>query len=520
MVLNDSGREDAFFLSKTGLFEDENAPCNAPEIAFEKRVLENLDEFTRTPITRDYSRDSSSACDDSSCPGSFPSGRQSSLSSEQLPGFCGLKLGVAVSGGADSVSLLVSVASICRRFSMPLKVCTVNHRIRTNGDSEGDVLFVRRLCQKIRECGCNIELFEKQLGEGEVSALAKNRKCGEEEAARFLRYQAFEEFKTLYSLDFVLLAHNADDNLETILMRFLQGSFSSGIRPVRDFYVRPLITITRKEIEVYLNKKNIPWRTDMTNFNQEYFRNRVRSSLVPFLNQNFEGWGASVLNGAGRYRKDEEHFEAACTELPEPVFRSPEKIAYERNSVSALDDALLSRLFYESFNKLGILSRVPYRRIQEVLAAFRKNNAFEIVMKDVTFGFDLSTVYVKKTENVATESYFFAIIEETGVYNFPFGGLSVEKAAADGKCNLKSEYFRVENVSFPFVVRSVCNSDCIKASDGSERRAKSILSSWHIPAEKRSLVPVVIELKENKNIVRAILGSVLCDDKNWIVGAD
>ena len=507
VLLNDKDREDAFFESKKDILES----LSREEAAFEDIFFEKL----------------------------------MLLSGAGKNSFSHLKFGVAVSGGADSICLLTCLASICRKYSMPLRVCTVNHRIRTNGDSEEDARFVERFCAKLKSLGSDIELFTKNLEEGQVESLSRERKGGEEEAARFLRYQAFEEFQRLYELDYVLLAHNGDDNLETILMRFLQGTFSSGIRPARDFYLRPLIFAGRDEIETYLNLKAVPWRTDSTNFNLDYYRNRVRKSLVPFLNENFDGWKQSLLNGAERYRKTEDFleksFEQAKKKLVRPFYAKEEEkrdvplcsdgnippfshysvnksdfISYDRKSLSSFDDALLSRLFYDMFNQLGLSVRVPYRRIQEVLDAMKKRQTFEIALKEVSFGFDLSSVYVKKPENLATESYFFAIIEKKGEYLFPFGKLEVQEGESEAFVNLKSPSFFLEKVKCPFVIRSVRNSDLLKTSDGRERRAKSILSSWHIPPEKRSLVPVIMEYDEMSWQIKALLGSVV-NCKNWIV---
>lgn len=542
-VHNDEAREEAFFNSDAKLLSSENPDI----IAFEEKILKNLNEL----VTSGKSVTGASRTDESgekvaegaasptgSVGVSFASG---SLSENSF------RLGLAVSGGADSVCLLVCVASLCKKYGLPLKVCTVNHRIRLGGDSEKDALFVSRLCERIKNEGLDIEFYGRTLEEGEVFSLSEKRGCGVEEAARSLRYQVFEDFRERFSLDYVLLAHNQNDNLETILMRFLQGSFSSGIKARRDFYIRPLYSVSRSEIESYLNGKNVPWRTDSTNFDDNYFRNRIRHSLIPLLDEKFPGWKKSVSGGAERLSLDEEHFEGLKnTAFPKALYgagaasdsaSNPSCISYDREEASALDDALLSRLFYDAFPLISPLTRVPFRRIQEVISRLRADNlslshsSFEISMRTLSFGFDLKTVYVKKPENVATDSCFFAIIEKTGFYEFPFGSVSVEalpsalKETCDfcdscdscdvAKVSLGFDGFSVRGVTLPFVLRTARNEDELLTSTGEKRNAKSILSSWHIPSKEREMVPVLIELSEGKENVRALLGGVI-GSKNWI----
>ena len=192
-------------------------------------------------------------------------------------------IGVGVSGGADSICLLVCLANLFKKCpSVSLKVVTVNHNIRSEEESGGDCDFVVSVCNKLNEVyyqnknaiSCEVVSLEK----GKVFDFAKSRGAGIEESARFLRYQIFEDFIEKNHLDCFCLAHNKNDQLETALMRFLQGSSiegSCGIWENRGKFVRPLINCDRKEIEKYLTEQGFEWRTDCTNLDNSYFRNRV-----------------------------------------------------------------------------------------------------------------------------------------------------------------------------------------------------------------------------------------------------
>ena len=196
----------------------------------------------------------------------------------------GSMLGAAVSGGADSVSLLVALCNLCKSYSIPLKIITVNHYIRRESETCGDVEFVKQLCESLKNQEYDVELAVCELQKGQVAALADEKQIGIEAAARELRYKAFENFIAEKKLACLCLAHNKNDQLETLLMRFLQGAGTEargGIPLVRGKYVRPLLGIERAQIEEYLNQKNIAWRNDSTNNDTAYLRNRIRAELVP-----------------------------------------------------------------------------------------------------------------------------------------------------------------------------------------------------------------------------------------------
>ena len=125
-----------------------------------------------------------------------------------------LKIGAAVSGGADSVSLLLSLCSVLKNYSIPLYVITINHNIRQKAETEGDAVFVEHLSRELQEKGFSVNYECVTFEEKQVAELSEVRKGGIEEAARFLRYEAFEKFILDNELDFLCLAHNKNDQLE------------------------------------------------------------------------------------------------------------------------------------------------------------------------------------------------------------------------------------------------------------------------------------------------------------------
>ena len=427
---------------------------------------------------------------------------------------CGIKLsavaasggviGAAVSGGADSVSLIVSLCSLCKQHSIPLKVITVNHYIRQESETCGDVQFVKELCESLGKQGFEVSLEIYELKKGEVAALAEEKGIGIEVAARELRYNAFEKFIGANKLACLCLAHNKNDQLETLLMRFLQGAGTEargGIPQVRGKYVRPLLGIERAQIEEYLNQKNISWRNDSTNADTAFLRNRIRGELVPLLNERFTGWDKAVLTGAEKAADDAE----VLGGRPFPSTSSGQaKLRDHGGSFYSLPRALKIRALLELANNAGCDIRIPYVFLRDVCDSCEcadnyNRRKVEKRFANLCFILDKNGVQVKKCDEVQNEIVFSAIIEKSGFYELPLG-----------------QVFVPDGLEFPVLLRSWQPGDEVLTADGGTKKLADVFSDWHVPVETRQFIPVVQELKTPEQKIVCILGSNL-GYKDWIV---
>ncbi len=436
---------------------------------------------------------------------------------ELLEGECPESLAVAVSGGADSVSLLVSLYNILRAkkfsFHSALSAVTVDHSIRPEAETAGDAAFVKDLCASL-----GIKCIEKKLPRGFVSECAEERGRGMEDAARFLRYRAFEETAKEIGAKYICLAHNKNDLTETILMRFLQGapaSSSRGIVPRRGIYLRPLLNVTRAEIESYLREKNILWRTDASNFDDRYLRNKIRNKLVPFLNDTFKGWQKAVLQGAQKAA-----LESFALESMEKGFvwkSSDDSACPSELFTSALDfskypAAVRERLVYRALDELGTDGRIPYGIVHTV-SLWPEKDFKNISCSGIQAFTKNLELFIKKEQKGATESGFFDIISGEGIYDFEAFRLETKKAV--GGLDL---YFygktsaQVKGVETPFVVRSAAPGDGILTADKSLRALTRVFSDWKVDERQKNKIPVIIE----NGKIKAVLGSVLGFD-DWVV---
>ena len=182
---------------------------------------------------------------------------------------------VALSGGADSMSLLYAFFNLKERLGISLSAAHLNHMIRGE-EALRDEEFVKKQCKSLK-----VPLFCERI---DVPAYAKEHKMSTELAAREVRY----DFLSRVSRGAVATAHTASDNLETLLFNLTRGSALKGlcgIPPKRGIFIRPLILCTRAEVEEYCEKNGIRYVTDSTNLSDEYTRNKIRHNVIPVLKQ-------------------------------------------------------------------------------------------------------------------------------------------------------------------------------------------------------------------------------------------
>lgn len=185
---------------------------------------------------------------------------------------------LAVSGGVDSLVMLDLFYLLKDEYGYQLGVATFNHKLRKEADDE--VKFVENLCKEK-----NIPFF---TAKADVLNYSKEKKLSIEEGARILRYKFLTETADKYSYKFIATAHNANDLLETMILRLSKGTGPFGLvgmRPINDRFIKPMLFFTREEIESYASRRNLNFVTDASNFDIKYNRNFVRHKIVPLLKE-------------------------------------------------------------------------------------------------------------------------------------------------------------------------------------------------------------------------------------------
>jgi len=227
----------------------------------------------------------------------------------------GEKLVLGVSGGPDSIAMLNILNEIKKQEKSDLKfdivVAHINHMIRE--EAKEDEEYVRVFCEKN-----NIEFYSKSI---DVQKFANNNKIGTEEAGRIARYEFFDELLEKTNSNKIAIAHNMNDNAETIIMNIMRGAGISGLKGIearRGEYIRPLIECERLEIEQYCKEKNLNPRIDKTNFENEYTRNKIRNIAIPYIKKEFNPNIIEALNRLSQLVLEEEEY---ITKQVEKVYK-------------------------------------------------------------------------------------------------------------------------------------------------------------------------------------------------------
>ncbi len=266
------------------------------------------------------------------------------------------KIVIAVSGGPDSLCLLHLLVNFRAELGLTLTVAHLNHQLRGD-DAQADEDFARKIATRwqlpIRVESCN------------VAALASQRKQSIEEAARQIRYAFLWRVASEIGADKIAVGHNADDQVETVLMHFLRGTGLAGLRGMQPFIdiaslrltpndipmpsplpspklIRPLLEISREEIEAYCQEHNLSPRQDYSNQDTTFFRNRLRHELIPQLKTYNPNIQQIIQRTAKVVAADTEILQAHLDQvwLLVATYESPEKIEFDLQKWLSLPLAL------------------------------------------------------------------------------------------------------------------------------------------------------------------------------------
>lgn len=209
---------------------------------------------------------------------------------------------MGISGGADSVCLLHILYTLKHELKLNLRGVHVHHGLRQQ-EADEDAAFVQELCEKM---GIPVTLYSF-----EIKKEAHQRKVSEEEAGRLIRYEVFEKERSKFKQGKIAVGHHMNDQAETILFNLMRGSGLKGIggmAPVRGHILRPLLAVTREEIETYCKDRNLSFRTDSTNLVELYSRNKIRLNLIPYMEEQFNPELVKSLYQFSRIIKRIDHY--------------------------------------------------------------------------------------------------------------------------------------------------------------------------------------------------------------------
>ena len=367
----------------------------------------------------------------------------------------GERLTCAVSGGADSVALLFGAYLLKDKLGLTLSAAHFNHHLRGE-ESDADEAFVREFCARY-----DIPLF---VGGAEVKPGDK----GLEAAAREKRYAFLRSLPGK-----IATAHTADDNAETVLMHLLRGTGLKGlggITPVHGNVIRPMLDITRQEVENFLAEYWLPHREDSSNSSDQFLRNRIRHEVMPLLRSENPNFSRSVSTMAGRLRQDEDCLQKLLQPGLPPV-------AELRTMHRALRIRYLERFLKES----GIPEpEQTHLSVAEELVFSEKPSARANFPGGVVITRNYDTLRVRRRDSVPEP----VVIACPGVTDCPMWGIRVICSETPGGFGVR--------IFGDLTVRTRRSGDAIRLPGGT-KLLKKLFIDRKIPAQDRPFLPVLAD---------------------------
>ena len=335
-------------------------------------------------------------------------------------------VGIAVSGGADSVALLVWCAE--HKKELPeITVYTFDHRLRGEAGA-ADAAYVAELAAR---CGFCCRRFVLP-----VKTYAKSRKLSTEDAARELRRKVYREAVSRGEASLIATAHHAGDLAETVLFRLLRGTGvtgAAGILPETDGIIHPMLGVTKEEIIAFLAERRVVFRTDATNFDNAYTRNFLRNQVLPLIETRFPRAQEALARFAGLAKEDDDLLER----LSVPYLEKDGTLLFTP------EQPLFSRAFLRAAKNAGLTEGYTSRMAQDVFALFSKDVGAKI---ELARGF-----YAERTRAgvrvFPPKAEAFSLPFFIGERTLPCGKVHVEKLSAAEAFGEKKKPFPVKRAA-------------------------------------------------------------------------
>lgn len=443
-----------------------------------------------------------------------------------------------VSGGADSMCLIDILDSLKEKYGLKLYVVHVNHGIRGE-TAERDEEHVKAYCSKKNICFTAVH--------ADIPKIVKSTGQSEEEAGRNVRYSAFTDVCRQKGCKKIAVAHNSGDNAETVLFNMFRGSGISGIRgitpvrvlnangingweeadPEKDIkLIRPLLNTTRKEIEEYLAEKNIEYVTDETNTEEEYSRNKIRNTLIPYITENINRGAVKHISELSRQAAELEELAGELTAelesrlISESRLKLTEKegklcevrldiFGVQRNNrllVKCLIRSLVGRL-------AGRLKDVENSHIEDVLELMNKGTGKTIMLPyGITARNDYLELVLSRGEESAKDFCYECVIPgEVKTQNGSILTLKLIKNANIGDMpkNIYTKWFDYDTLTGSIQFRNRRTGDFLMIGAGKESKE---------PLRKKSLKNYFIDTKTDRLERAAVPLLALGSHVLWVIG--
>lgn len=412
----------------------------------------------------------------------------------------GYKILVAVSGGMDSVLLLYLLNKYSQELGINIEAAHVNHMLRGK-DSDKDQEYVRELCDK-----WSIPFHTIKI---DVKKISKKNKWSLEEGARKLRYDYLNNIKGKYGCNKIAVAHHQKDQAETILMHLIRGTGAEGLRGMffeKDDIVRPLLNITREDIEKKINEIKLEYRTDKSNLQTKHTRNKIRLKLLPILKKYNPQIENNLVKTGEIIGEDNSFIQSEVDKFYKLLIERKDQYIIFNKKVIELHPAIRRRLIIEAYKDLTH-KYLEYKYV--IKADDYLENTYDKKLglpNDVKLYFKNNEILLDRRTNIIDIMDFETIIDKPGQYEIADKVLKLEiitEKLEKAIFNNRSEsegYVDFNKLSWPLLVRNRKAGDIFYVmGDKTGRKLKKLFIEKKIDRENRDKLPLIFT--ENGELV-------------------
>ena len=398
----------------------------------------------------------------------------------------GETIGVAVSGGIDSMSLLHFLNEAKEELDCNVVAITVDHLLRGESSYE-DAEFVKNWCKEH-----HIVCHKYSVDAGKIS---KEMNMTIEEAAREGRYSIFNRLIKENVVDKIALAHHVSDQVETILLHLFRGAGLNGVVGMKEdrdgMFIRPFLNTTKEDIVMYAARNYIEYVEDETNSNNKFNRNYLRNVVIPTLKQKWEGLEQNILNFANSCREDNDYILSHV---------NTEGVIYDNEIVKIpllyfhYEDSVINRIIFSALKSLNAVKDIERRHIDLIKGLTKLENGKKISLPNSLYAqkeYEYITLY-KVEEKVINEEYPFK------VGKFVFGDMYEISVKRSNKPQLKENCLVVDAKLIPqtCVWRTRKPGDSFTKFGGGTKSLKNYLVDKKVPNRIRDFIPILCNNKE------------------------
>jgi tRNA(Ile)-lysidine synthase len=400
---------------------------------------------------------------------------------------------VGLSGGPDSVCLLTLLAQMKAEYGLTVSAAYIDHRFRP-AETPSEIAFCGSLCSKL-----GVAFETREINPAEY---AEREGLNKQEASRELRYQALRDIAAGMGCNKIALAHNADDQSETVLMRLIRGSGSlglAGIPPVRRPFIRPLIRVSRREIEAYLKEEGADYVTDSSNLKDDYLRNRIRHHLIPEIKKINPDFVDTVTRATDIIMEEDRYFEIQVTKTLMKLIsrKSDTTIELFLTPMESLDKALLRRVLRRAVAETRGLRRLGLIHIEDLIRLVKYGRSGDrLYLPDAIRAIKAYSTLILTSEKPARLAEYaiqgpgnYMLNETSQVLSLRLEAREDVDDLGDGK-NIAC--LDADKIAFPVIVRPRRDGDFFYPFGlGRRKKLQDFFTDEKVPRDLRDVIPLL-----------------------------